>query len=114
MLGPGSDAPPLLGPLDESKDDLLYDLAGRAASAAQELPGAATLGENLRSLPILGNIANSVDSSYEAVKRVGMQKADEVIAANAGQMIGSIGATMLNSLHDHAMPVKVHKFVDNT
>ena len=68
----------------------------------------------MRSLPILGNIANSVDSSYEAVKRVGMQKADEVIAANAGQMIGSIGATMLNSLHDHAMPVKVHKFVDNT
>jgi len=43
---------------------------------------------------------------------VGMRKADELVAASAGRMINSIGATMLSSLHDHAMPRGIHALVD--
>ena len=54
-----------------------------------------------------------MDESYEYLKRLGMRKADEVISSNAASMINSIGVTILNSLHDHAMPKGIHRFVDD-
>lgn len=83
--------------------ELLYPVAGAAAEAK----------EAAKKIPIIGGLAERVGDSYSYVRRLGMQQADNVISANAASMINSIGVTMLNSLHDHAMPQGIHRFVDN-
>jgi hypothetical protein len=66
-----------------------------------------------KKLPFISDFAEKIDESVDAVKRLGMRKADEVISGNAAHVVNSMGATMLNSLHDHAMPTGVHGFVDD-
>ena len=85
--------------------------AGNLTQAADEAQAA--MNANVRNLPIVSHIADQVDNATNAMQRVGMRKADELVAASAGRMINSIGATMLSSLHDHAMPRGIHALVDN-
>ena len=69
--------------------------------------------EEVRKLPFVSEIAELVDDSTSYMQRVGMRRADELTATAASKMINSMGATMLNALHDHAMPKGMHQLVDD-
>jgi hypothetical protein len=69
--------------------------------------------EEVRKLPFVSEIAELVDDGSAYVQRIGMRRADELTAAAASKMINSMGATMLNALHDHAMPKAIHSLVDD-
>lgn len=70
-------------------------------------------GEKVNNLPLIGEVTNQLNEATESLKRLGLRATDEVVASQAARMINSIGATMLNALHDHAMPQPVHKLVDD-
>ena len=99
-------------PGNDTPDDLFSWAAARSTTDDGVEASLAEAAQSLSDVPILGDVSKSLDSGYAALKRIGMQKADEVIAANAGRMINSIGATVLNTLHDTAMPRSMHYFVD--
>jgi len=101
-------------------EEYLIELANQMASSqvaaefvAPVTDAAAAAAQQAKKLPLIGDIAERADDAYNALKRVTMRKADEVIASNATSMINSIGVTMLNSIHDHAMPQGIHRFVDS-
>ena len=105
----GAEAPPHL----ESSFSDLYSHATRDLSGLPDLAETAEkVGSTVSKVPILGDIQHSINSVVDSVRRKSAQTADDIIALNAGKMINSIGATLLNSLHDHAMPRGVHHLVD--
>jgi hypothetical protein len=63
-------------------------------------------------LPMFGDLQRHVDDAYSSLKRISVQKTDQIIADNAANMINSIGVSMLNSLHDSFMPRVMRRFVD--
>ena len=104
----------------DEREEYLFDLANQIASsqvATQVVAPVAGVAEDVakeaKKLPLIGDIAEKADEGYEFLRRFGMRKTDEVISSNAASMINSIGVTMLNSLHDHAMPQGIHRFVDS-
>ena len=94
------------------EDELFFDFAARHAVEAQANMAIA-YETVINQIPVVGEVQNLVDQGFNSLRRVSMQKADEVIALQASRMMSSIGATMLNSLHDHAMPRAVRIVVDN-
>lgn len=94
--------------------ELFFDLADRVIGRKVDNDPAAEMYDTMMNIPLIGDLSNAVEQGYSALKHVSMQKADEVIALQASKMISSIGATVLNSLHDHAMPRGVHDFVDES
>ena len=104
MSGQSNTAPP--------EDELFFDFAARHAVEAQANMAIA-YETVINQIPVVGEVQSLVDQGFNSLRRVSMQKADEVIALQASRMMSSIGATMLNSLHDHAMPRAVRIVVDN-
>ena len=108
-----------VGEPDEAQE-YLADLAEQIAASqavglvVQPVTGvAAETTAAAKKVPIVGELLDRASEAYDYTQRLGMRKADEVISSNAASMINSIGVTILNSLHDHAMPQGVHRFVDD-
>ena len=97
---------------DDADQEVLFALASQVAES-QAMGLVNTAAETTKKIPILGALADSLGESYDAAARFSMRKTDDLVASNAASMINSIGVTLLNSLHDHAMPQGVHRVVDD-
>lgn len=95
----------------DGEQEVLFSLAQQLAESTAPVVGNAA--EQTKKIPIVGGIAEKLGDMYDSTSRFSMRKADDIVAANAASMINNIGVTILNSLHDHAMPQGVHRFVDD-
>ena len=106
----GSPSGSAWSPSGRPDSSLLTELWGRVMSTESPLFAAPKATKEVSSMHAF---QKTVGTGVEAVKRMGMQKTDEILASSAGNMIDSVGTNILNSLHDTFMPRRMHKLVDD-